>query len=641
MSQSLLDLLKSHSPALFDADGNFKFNEFQTTLTQADISFSQETYRLDWRGKSYAKALVNDENRTLLCANHEHNAKNSESQNILIQGDNLAVLKHLREAYRKQIKMIYIDPPYNTGSDGFVYQDDRKYTPEQIAEITGESVEYAEYIHGFINSKASSHSAWLTFMYPRLKLTRELLKDDGVIFISIDDNEQAQLKMLCDEIFGEGNFVGQIANINNPKGRSDQKNIATSHEYILVYQKTSELILNGFKAEEHITKRYNKKDENGTWREIDLRKTGDNDLATDRPNMFYPFYWNEQQQVLSLEKQENGIEIYPMKESNVKGRWRWGMDTAIDNMDRLFARYMPNKEQWSVFEKDYFDENDLIKSTSHWDFKDVNSERGTEIFVKELEFHKDIFPKPKPLGTIQRCIQLGSNPNDIILDFFAGSGTTAHAVMQLNSEDFLNGKQGNRKFICVQLDEPVKAKSEAEKAGFNTIFDITKARIEKAIQKIKDENPEFNGDLGFKEYKVVPVPDNFGRLPETPQEGLAFLENLTLSEQDCQNILTTWCVQDGMPLHLSPQAVDLGGYTAYCYDKVLYLLDQGFNTEHLATILRRLDDTQDAFNIEKIVILEPHFTSKAKRELFEAVNQYKPRKGNKLYFIPRNRADKG
>lgn len=264
MSQSLLDLLKSHSPALFDADGNFKFNEFQTTLTQADISFSQETYRLDWRGKSYAKALVNDENRTLLCANHEHNAKNSESQNILIQGDNLAVLKHLREAYRKQIKMIYIDPPYNTGSDGFVYQDDRKYTPEQIAEITGESVEYAEYIHGFINSKASSHSAWLTFMYPRLKLARELLKDDGVIFISIDDNEQAQLKLLCDEIFGEGNFVGQIANINNPKGRSDQKNIATSHEYILVYQKTRELILNGFKAEEHITKRYNKKDENGT-----------------------------------------------------------------------------------------------------------------------------------------------------------------------------------------------------------------------------------------------------------------------------------------------------------------------------------------------------------------------------------------
>lgn len=357
--------------------------------------------------------------------------------------------------------------------------------------------------------------------------------------------------------------------------------------------------------------------------------------------MFYPFYWNEQQQVLSLEKQENSIEIYPMKESGIQGCWRWGRETALVNIKNLFARYMPNKKQWSVFEKDYFNESDFIKTTSSWNYKDVNSERGTDLLVKELGFEKGIFPKPKPLGTIQRCIQLGSNPNDIILDFFAGSGTTAHAVMQLNSEDFLNGKQGNRKFICVQLDEPVKAKSEAEKAGFNTIFDITKARIEKAIQKIKDENPEFNGDLGFKEYKVVPVPDNFGRLPETPQEGLAFLENLTLSEQDCQNILTTWCVQDGMPLHLSPQAVDLGGYTAYCYDKVLYLLDQGFNTEHLAMILRRLDDTTDEFNIEKIVILEPHFTSKAKRELFEAVNQYKPRKGNKLYFIPRNRADKG
>ncbi|QHB17339.1 site-specific DNA-methyltransferase [Mannheimia pernigra] len=637
----LLDLLKTHHPELFDKEGNFKLTDFQTALTQADTAFSQETYRLDWRGKSYAKALVYDENRTLLSANHAHNAQHSDSQNILIQGDNLAVLKHLREAYRKKIKMIYIDPPYNTGSDGFVYQDDRKYTPAQIAQITGESVEYAEYIHGFINAKASSHSAWLTFMYPRLKIARDLLKDDGVIFISIDDNEQAQLKLLCDEIFGEGNFVGQIANINNPKGRSDQKSIATSHEYILVYQKNSELVLNGFKAEEHITKRYNKEDENGTWREIDLRKTGDNDLATDRPNMFYPFYWNEQKQILSLEKQENSIEIYPMKESDIQGCWRWGKETALTNIKNLFARYMPNKKQWSVFEKDYFDETGLIKSTSHWSFKDVNSERGTETLVKELDFQKGIFPKPKPLGTIQRCIQLGSNPNDIILDFFAGSGTTAHAVMQLNSEDFLNGKQGNRQFICVQLDEPVKDKSEAQKAGFNTIFDITKARIEKSIEKIKKENPDFQGDLGFKEYKLVPTPDNFGVLADNPQHGLALLENLHLSDTDCQNILTTWCVQDGMPLHHTPQAVDLGGYFAYRYDTVLYLLDKGFDTSHLATILRRLDDTKDDFNIEKIVILEPHFDSKAQRELFEAVNQYKPRKGNKLYFVQRNRADKG
>ncbi|ODQ37731.1 hypothetical protein BHC25_05755 [Mannheimia haemolytica] len=151
--------------------------------------------------------MVYDENRTLLSANHAHNEKNKDSQNLLIQGDNLAVLKHLREAYRKQIKMIYIDPPYNTGSDGFVYQDDRKYTPTQIAEITGESVEYAEYIHSFINSKASSHSAWLTFMYPRLKIARDLLKDGGVIFISIDDNEQAQLKLLCDEILERGTLL--------------------------------------------------------------------------------------------------------------------------------------------------------------------------------------------------------------------------------------------------------------------------------------------------------------------------------------------------------------------------------------------------------------------------------------------------
>lgn len=652
MSQSLLDLLKSHSPALFDADGNFKFNEFQTTLTQADISFSQETYRLDWRGKSYAKALVNDENRTLLCANHEHNAQNSESQNILIQGDNLAVLKHLREAYRKQIKMIYIDPPYNTGSDGFVYQDDRKYTPEQIAEITGESVEYAEYIHGFINSKASSHSAWLTFMYPRLKLARELLKDDGVIFISIDDNEQAQLKLLCDEIFGEGNFVDTLIVKKSANGMGSKDGFSTNHDFILVYQKNkmAEPFL-GIRASEDYIDTFNKQDEFGKYKTDGLfRKKGRGARREDSPNCYYPIYADLQTGKVFLEQNKNNSlkEIFPKLPNGKDGRWVWSKQFAQPIIHRLYS-----SPKGTIYIKDYWSEDLRQKPRSILEDSSYLTDTATTEIINL--FDSKVFATPKPTQLIIDLIDNCCTNNEIILDFFAGSGTLAEAVMRLNAKKPI---ELQNHFICVQILEDLdKAYENSSSDGKEIIknainfldkynlthdlYQITKARIEKAIQKIKDENPEFNGDLGFKEYKVVPVPDNFGRLPETPQEGLAFLENLTLSEQDCQNILTTWCVQDGMPLHLSPQAVDLGGYTAYCYDKVLYLLDQGFNTEHLATILRRLDDTQDAFNIEKIVILELHFTSKAKRELFEAVNQYKPRKGNKLYFIPRNRADKG
>lgn len=640
MTNSLLDLLKNHSPELFDNEGNFKLNAFSTALAQTGIHFSQETYRLDWRGKSYAKALVYDENRTLLSANHAHNAKHSNSQNILIQGDNLAVLKHLREAYRKQIKMIYIDPPYNTGSDGFVYQDDRKYTPAEIAKITGESEEVAEYIHNFINARASSHSAWLTFMYPRLKLARELLKDDGVIFISIDDNEQAQLKLLCDEIFGEGNFVACLPTVMNLKGNNDEFAFAGTHEYTLVYckDKTS-TTFNQLSIDEDDLEDW-QEDEQGFYKQgANLKATGTNAPREKRPNLFFPIFIDDNNTIFVTDDNNPPtnfagelITLYPIT-NNQEMSWRWSKEKFKNSINDII---ISRNGSIGIYKKQRPALGDLPSKKPKTIFykPEYSSGNGTTQ-LKQL-FDEKVFPNPKPLDLLMDFIQLGTNNNDLVLDFFAGSGTTAHSVMQLNSED-----NGNRKFICVQLDEPVKDKSEAQKAGFNTIFEITKARIEKSIEKIKTENPDFTGDLGYKEYRIVPVPDNFGTLAESPAHGLQLLENLQLSNTDCQNILTTWCVQDGMPLHQTPEQVDLGGYMAYRYDTVLYLLDTGFGTSHLAMILRRLDDTTDEFNIDKIVILEPHFDSKAKRELSEAIGQYKPRKGNKLYLIQRNRADKG
>jgi adenine-specific DNA-methyltransferase len=207
-----LEVLKTHFPHCFDKDGNFLLEKFKNNLSEQEINFSTESYGLDWLGKSYARLLASDPATTLLRADETHNAKpeNANAQNLLIKGDNLEVLKHLANAYYEKVKMIYIDPPYNTGSDGFVYQDDRKFSIKELQQLAGVDAEKAKRILDFTKSKSNSHSAWLTFMYPRLYIAKQLLKDDGVIFISIDDNEVAQLRLLMDEIFGEENFVAEI-----------------------------------------------------------------------------------------------------------------------------------------------------------------------------------------------------------------------------------------------------------------------------------------------------------------------------------------------------------------------------------------------------------------------------------------------
>lgn len=398
--------------------------------------------QLTWIGKDKVKNHHHDIPFHLLKKEYDFKANNGKPENsqnnMLIQGDNLLALKSLLPKYEGKINCIYIDPPYNTGNEKWVYNDN--VNDPRIKKWLGEVV-------GKEGEDLSRHDKWLCMMYPRLKLLHRLLADDGVIFISIDDNEFAHLKLICDEIFRPVNRITSISVINNPKGRSDEKDIATAHEYLIIYKKSDDIYLSGFDAEEKITKRYNRIDKDGfKWREIDLRKTGDNDLKEDRPNMFYPFFYDKDKNILSLDEFPNAIEILPMKDSTTEGCWRWGKDTSKENIKNLYARYMPNKKQWSIFEKDYFDVSEKIKSTSIWDFKDVNSERGTEIFVKELKFDKNDFPKPKPIGTIERALQLATNKNSIILDSFIGSGTTAHAVLNLNARD-----GGNRQFIGIEM----------------------------------------------------------------------------------------------------------------------------------------------------------------------------------------------
>lgn len=298
------------------------------------------------------------------------------------------------------------------------------------------------------------HDKWLCMMYPRLKLLWRLMSHDGFIAISIDNTELFNLKAICDEIFGSNNFVTEISCVNNPKGRSDDKYVATAHEHILLYKKDV-VEFGQFEPEEKVTKRYREIDSNGDkFRAIDLRKTGDEDLRSDREDMFYPFFYNESTGELLLGNNEDPtpegfIRIVPMKSPTIEGRWRWGKEekSMQTGFDRLIARYMPKKNRWSIFEKDYLKDKEGVKPTTAWTYKDVNSERGTEQFVA-LGFEKTDFPNPKPIGTIQRILTMLNDKNAIILDSFAGSGTTAHAVLR---ENFLD--KGNRKFILIEMME--------------------------------------------------------------------------------------------------------------------------------------------------------------------------------------------
>jgi adenine-specific DNA-methyltransferase len=490
-------------------DGTVKraidFDQLRQELATAIVEGPQERYQLNWPGKREALLTANAPIAKTLRPCREESVDFDTTQNLFIEGDNLDALKLLQETYLNKVKMIYIDPPYNTGKD-FLYEDDFADDAEAYLVRSNQKDEAGNRLMANTEANGRFHSDWLTMLYSRLKLARNLLSDDGVIFFSIDDNEATNLRKICDEIFGEHNFVAAIANTNNPKGRSDDKFIATAHEYIFVVAKNiNELNLGGFEAEENITKRYNKTDNTGRrYREMDLRKTGDADRREDRPQMFYYFYYSPKNETVRVSKVKDGsageTEIIPIREDNVEGRWRWGFDTAKIRLADLIVRFMPNREIWGIFEKDYLDDRPLVKSTSSWSFKDVNSERGSEQFI-ELGFKKEVFPRPKPLGTLDRVLRLGSKPgsDDLVLDFFCGSATTAHAVMNLNAED-----GGMRRHIMVQLPEFCDENSEAFKAGYKTIAEIGKERIRRAGKKIKAENPLTASDLdiGFRVLKI-------------------------------------------------------------------------------------------------------------------------------------------
>ncbi|MCC6816666.1 MAG: site-specific DNA-methyltransferase [Saprospiraceae bacterium] len=341
---------------------------------------------------------------------------------LLINSENFQALNLLSARFENTVKCIYTDPPYNTGNDGFAYKD------------------------GFL------HSSWLSLICDRTTITKKLMNEASGCFISnIDKRELYNYKSLLDSIFSPENFVNSIVNVNNPKGRSDQKHLPTAHDNIVFYANDG-FISYGWNPTNKVIKRYNKLDENGEkYREIDLRKTGDNDRRSDRENLFYYFYYNEKTKELVPSRVQLDLddfrEIVPMKDEVIEGNWRWELDTARDNLKRLIARYMPVKKQWSVFEMDYYIEGDRVSPTSVWDEKPFNSERGTKSFIA-LGFDKEDFPRPKPIGLMTALFEHTTTEGDYILDYFLGSGTTICGIIELNANT-----EKCRKYIGCEMGE--------------------------------------------------------------------------------------------------------------------------------------------------------------------------------------------
>ena len=562
-------------------EGKIDF-EVLKNLLGGEIEKRQTYYKFTWNGKEEARAHARIPSMgTLRPCVEESSGKDGtpgkfDSENLYIEGDNLEVLKLLQGPYHKRVKMIYIDPPYNTGKD-FVYPDNFRDSIGNYKALTGQADEKGASIRANPETSGRYHTDWLNMMYPRLILARNLLTDDGLIFISIDENELSNLRKLCDDVFGEENFVANITLLCNPKGRSQDKYIANCHEYVLVFSK-SLLPADSVsipKTEDEIEKDYVLVDEKGDhYRELELRNTHRDFGRFNRPKLWYPFYILPNGNV-TLTPQEDAVEVYPMWDDGFEGCWTWGKDKAKDEISFLIGKKVNGT--WKIYRKAYAfndDQAPLKQVKSIWNEKGFFTERGQSAVSLLFDTKEKIFQSPKSVSMIKQCVQMCQSKDALILDFFSGSGTTAHSLFQLNAED-----GGVRKFIIVQIPEPCDDSSEAAKAGYKNICEIGKERIRRAAKKIREENPLFAGDMGFKVFKL----DTSNMVPWNPnaaelRQSLIDAVDNVLVDRSTEDLLYEVLLKCNLPLTLPIEKKKIGENTVYvvgagalaiCLDKTI------------------------------------------------------------------------
>ena len=519
--------------------------ELLKQMLSPDVVDGDERYEFTWVGKKAAIVEANKPIRKTLRPCVEESKNWDTTENLYIEGDNLEVLKLLQESYLGKVKMIYIDPPYNTGND-FIYADDFMRSQEEENEQMGMYDEDENRLFKNTDTNGRFHSDWCSMIYSRLMLARNLLTDDGVIFISIDDNEQENLKKMCSEVFGEDNFIAQVVWERAYSPVNLKKHFSESHDYILCYAKNIELaVCNGLPRNAEANDRYNNPDNDprGPWTSGDLSvgprvESKVYEIISPSGRTILPpsgYCWRLDQKTFEKYKMENRI---------------WFGESG-DNVPRI-KRFLTDVKQG-------------ITPMTIWKYSDVGHSQDATKRLKDLFDGKAYFDYPKPVALIKRTLQLYSSKDSIVLDFFSGSATTAHAVMQLNAED-----GGHRKFIMVQLPEKCDEASEAYKAGYKNICEIGKERIRRAGDKIKSESPMTTQDLdiGFRVLKLDDsnMKDVYYAPDDYDQGMLAGLESNIKDDRTDLDLLFGCLIDWGLPLSLPYSSEQLGGCTVHTYN---------------------------------------------------------------------------
>lgn len=542
---AITETIDEHGAVVRAIDADILAQEVNTRV----VSGKEERYQFTWPEKKKSILLANAPITAALRPCREDSVNFDSTENLFIEGDNLDVLKLLRETYLNRVKMIYIDPPYNTGKD-FIYEDDFAVETGEFLRRDGQYDDQGNRLTPNLDSNGRFHTDWLNMIYPRLRVARDLLTDDGVIFISIDDGEVHNLRKICDEIFGAGNFIANILwqKRTSPDAR---KVLSTGHEHILLYAKNSTIIeeaLNYLSLEDSDSSGYQNPDNDprGPWRSTDFGAQGY------RPNQMYKI------------TTPNGKEYYPSE-----GRcWK--------NVEEVFLKLLADGRMWFGADgngvprkKVFLSEKEGKSIWTWWTNSEVGHTQEATQALTGLLGSKTIFDYSKPVRLIKRMVELASRNGDVILDFFSGSATTAHAVMQLNAED-----GGTRKFIMVQLPEVTPEGSPAREAGYPNICEIGKERVRRAGKKIKEENKDKEGienvDIGFRVLKldssnmkdVYYTPEGYAQL-NFDIEG--FMDNIKPDRSD-EDLLFQVMLDLGIPLSAK---IKHEGKTFYVNDNYL------------------------------------------------------------------------
>ena len=535
-------------------------------MLSSDVVEGDEAYEFTWVGKKAAIVEANKPIRKTLRPCPEESKDWDTTENLYIEGDNLEVLKLLQESYLGKVKMIYIDPPYNTGSDRFVYPDSYMMGADEYEDGIGFYDENGN--RNFMENNSSDprfHSKWCSMVYQRLMLARSLLSENGFIFISIDDNEMDSLKKMCDEVFGLSNHCGTFV-INSTPNARDYGHIGKMHEFCLFYAKNITKAESNMLPDESKTFKYH--DKNGGYNIHPLYNSNEAFHKLNRPNLYYPFYIYLDRPLdkgffeIGLEKKEHSVEVYPPKslKNGVQFVWRWGKEKALQNMNEEIIGYEVKPGEYRIVQKMRHEEKiirSLLTDTKY------SSRRGTAE-VEDI-LNGKIFSFPKPLSLIMDFCKVALSSTDIVLDFFSGSATTAHAVMQLNAED-----GGQRKFIMVQLPEPCDKKSEAYKVGYKNICEIGKERIRRAGERIKADSPLTTADLdvGFRVFKLSDsnMKDVYYTANELDQQTLADMVSNIKEDRTALDLFFGCLLDWGLTLSMPYHSEEIDGCTVHTYN---------------------------------------------------------------------------